>query len=123
MRWVVATAVGTLFGVGVGLMLKRDLLFVVAGSSLVANAGILLLVFGGLLPGDVAPLALDGGEVPANAADPLVQAMALTAIVIDLSFTAFLWALVRALQGSTGLIDEVELAKRDLDPAEQERAP
>ncbi|GLZ02710.1 hypothetical protein Acsp03_01770 [Actinomadura sp. NBRC 104412] len=83
-------AVGVLFAVGFDLLLQRSLIRVVVGFVLLGHgANLALLLAGGA--GGRAPLL--GGDDEAQAADPLPQAMALTAIVITFGVTAFLLAL------------------------------
>jgi len=71
--------VGVLFGTGVFLLLKADLFRVVAGIVLISNAANLTLMASGVTRG-ASPIlpAEEGGQI----ADPLVQAMTLTALVI-----------------------------------------
>jgi len=83
-------AVGVLFAVGFDLLLQRSLIRVVVGFVLLGHgANLALLLAGGA--GGRAPLLGGGDDRPA--ADPLPQAMALTAIVITFGVTAFLLAL------------------------------
>ncbi|MFC5382672.1 sodium:proton antiporter [Aquipuribacter nitratireducens] len=84
-----ALVVGVLTAGGVQLLLQREMLRVVLGFVLLGHAAnVVLLVSGG--PAGEAPEA--GGPV-AESADPLVQAMVLTAIVITFAVTALLLAL------------------------------
>lgn len=86
-----AVAIGCLYAVGVYLLLQRTLTRVVLGIALLSHAGNLLLLTAGGLPGS-APF-VGGGSSPGAGADPLPQALALTAIVIGFGVTAFLLAL------------------------------
>lgn len=76
-----------LYGVGTYLLLQRHLTRVVIGLSVITHAANLLLLLGGN-PGR-APLAGSGAGV---VADPLPQALALTAIVITFGVSALLLA-------------------------------
>ena len=91
MSIVLAAVASALVGTGVYLVLQRALSRIVLGLVLIANAANLLLILAGGEPGRP-PLVdrLDGGEA---AADPLPQALALTAIVIAFGITAFLLSL------------------------------
>lgn len=97
MSVVAIVGVAALLGGGTWLMLDRDLVRTALGAVLLGHGVVLLLV--GTRPGGEAPLvAADGtppadGLVGAGAADPLPQALALTAIVISFGVTAFLLAL------------------------------
>ncbi len=86
-----ALIVGVLFGTGTYLLLQRTLTRIVIGLALLGHGvNVLLLMAGGGT--GVAPLIVDGVELAAYA-DPLPQAMALTAIVITFAILAFLLAL------------------------------
>ena len=92
-------AVGGLTAVGTYLVTGRSLSRIVLGFSLLGHAAVLaLLAAGG--PAGEAPLA---GRAPvADQANPLPQALALTAIVISFGLTLFLLALARREQALTG---------------------
>ena len=91
MNLLAAAAVAVLFGAGVHLILRRNLIEVVAGAALLSNASFVFIVAAGFAGYDPPILPLRPGDHPA---DPLVQAMALTAMVISFGMTAFLLALV-----------------------------
>ena len=92
MELLLTLAIGTLFGAGTYLVLRRSLLKVVIGFSLISHGtNLLLLTVGKLKRGEV-PILLDG--FPGPFADPLPQALILTAIVISFAVTAFMLALV-----------------------------
>ncbi|HEU4319884.1 MAG TPA: Na(+)/H(+) antiporter subunit C [Acidimicrobiia bacterium] len=82
--------IGVLAAAGVYLLLERSLSRVAIGMILLGNAvNLLFLVVGG--PPGGAPIV---GQTPASEmADPLPQAMILTAIVITLALTGFLLAM------------------------------
>jgi multicomponent Na+:H+ antiporter subunit C len=106
-----AAVLACLFGVGVYLLLQRSLMRVLFGFVLLGHGTNLLLLFAGGPP-DRPPI-VEGGPHPDPAvfADPLPQAMALTAIVITFGVTAFLLALAyRAfrLSGHDEVRDDVE---------------
>lgn len=84
---VLAVAVGVLVASGVYLLLQRTLTRIVIGLALLSHGVNILLLLSGGQAGD-APLA--GAEDPA---DPLPQALALTAIVIAFGVSAFLLVL------------------------------
>ncbi|MHB9288711.1 sodium:proton antiporter [Halobacteriales archaeon Cl-PHB] len=101
MSLVVATVVGSLFALGTFLLLRRDLVRVVWGVAVVSQAANVYLVsMGGIAVADQdsVPVLAGHGEVPVTA-DPVVQALVLTAIVISFGTTAFAVALTyRAYQ-------------------------
>lgn len=115
MNLIFAATVGILFGTGVFLLLKADLLRVVLGLVLVSNAANLTLMSSGLSRGE-APILPVGGTV----ADPLVQAMTLTALVIGFAVTAVLLALVVGVHRARGSIDLDELGRQETQYAAQD---
>jgi len=93
-------AVGTLTTVGLYLITARSLSRIILGFSLLGHAAVLaLLTAGG--PAGMAPLAQADTD-PAELANPLPQALALTAIVIGFGLTLFLLALARRQNELTG---------------------
>lgn len=91
MELVVACTIGVLLGTGVFLMLRPVGFAVVQGLTLVSHGINLLLVAMGRIRLGAAPIA--GAHVPGQSADPLAQALVLTAIVISFGMTAFLLVL------------------------------
>ncbi|HVM19149.1 MAG TPA: Na(+)/H(+) antiporter subunit C [Egibacteraceae bacterium] len=91
MTIALALVAATLYAVGTYLLLQRTLTRIVIGLALIGHGANVLLLMGGGLPG-VPPLTGPDGP-PAGAADPLPQALALTAIVITFGIMAFLLAL------------------------------
>jgi multicomponent Na+:H+ antiporter subunit C len=87
---VFSLAAAVLFGCGAYLLLKRDLVRVVAGIMLISQCATLTLIGSSMTRGRAA-IAVQPGEV---VSDPLPQALALTALVIGLATVALLLALV-----------------------------
>ena len=115
-----ALVVSVLFASGTFLLLQRDLLRVVVGIILVSNSATLFIVASGLMGGEppIYPLPEKGGV-----GDPLVQAMALTALVIGFGVAALLLAMVYRLYASHGSVDLEEIADIEARQAESlERA-
>jgi multicomponent Na+:H+ antiporter subunit C len=102
---LVAALVAVLYGTGVYLLLQRTLTRIILGLALISHGCNLLLLAAGGASG-LAPLVeLIRGEEPV--ADPLPQALILTAIVITFGLTVFLLALAhRSFQLTRD--DEVE---------------
>jgi multicomponent Na+:H+ antiporter subunit C len=102
MSVVVAVVVGVLLALGVFLLLREDLVRVALGVALVSQAAnVFLLSMGGLPEGthDLVPVLAGHGEPVPVTADPVVQALVLTAIVISFGTTALALALTyRAYQ-------------------------
>jgi multicomponent Na+:H+ antiporter subunit C len=91
-----ALVIGILFATGTYLLLSRVLLRIVLGTSLLSHATLLYLITAGKLKRGASPILESG--ITAYA-DPLPQALILTAIVIGFGVTAFIIVLVyRAYQ-------------------------
>ena len=103
--------VAVLFGTGAFLMLKADLFRVVVGMVMISNAAILTLIGSGLSRG-AAPIHPLPDE---RISDPLVQAMALTAIVIGLAVTALLLVLVLRVVHAFRSRELDELAEKEAE--------
>ena len=117
MEIIVSITVGLLVAIGIWMLLDRGLLRVVLGIVVLGN-GVNLAVFSaGRLDGRAAAFVTEAGA-PALAANPLPQALILTAIVISFSFFAFLLVLVyRAYQDlGTDNGNEMRLAEPENDP-------
>ena len=87
MEGLTALAVGVLVGAGVFLLLRERTFPLVLGLTLVSYGVNLFLVASGRLGGAAPPVVREGVEAYA---DPLPQALVLTAIVIGFGMTAFL---------------------------------
>lgn len=85
-----ALAAAVLFGCGAYLLLKRDLVRVVAGIMLISQCALVTIVGSSMSHGRAA-IAVQPDTV---VSDPLPQALALTALVIGLATVALLLALV-----------------------------
>lgn len=86
MEILMAFVIGFLFMAAVYLLLSKSLLRIIIGTGLLSHgAHLLILTMGGL--GGESPPVLDEGAK--TFADPLPQALILTAIVISFGVTAF----------------------------------
>lgn len=109
---LLALAVGVLYGAGVTLMLRRGYAQFVFGLALVGHGTNLLLFSAGGLTRSVPPIALPGSMAPpAGAADPLAQALILTAIVIGFGVLSFTLLLARRTQEVFGGNDSDRLGE------------
>lgn len=119
MTVLVSIAVALLFGSGAYLILKPDLIRVVVGMALISHAASLFIMSAGLLEGRAPILPLIEGE---PVADPLTQAMTLTAIVISFGVTALLLSLVYRVYTSHLSVDLDDLAAaEEREAAAEER--
>lgn len=89
MTLVLAFTVAVLYGTGAYLLLQRNLSRIVIGLGVLGHGANLMLLMAGRSGN--APIVSDGGG---PYADPLPQALALTAIVITFGVSAYLLALV-----------------------------
>lgn len=103
MEIVLALAIGVLTGSGVWLLLRPRTFQVVIGLALLSYAVNLFILAMGRLRID-APAFTGKGPVadPTVYADPLPQALVLTAIVISFATTALLLVVLLASRGLTG---------------------
>lgn len=91
MTLLFALVVGLLFGTGTILMLHRNLIQVVAGTLVISNASILFIMVATRMRGQAPIYPILQLEA---VSDPLVQALALTAVVISFGVTALLLSIV-----------------------------
>lgn len=100
MDHVIAALSGVFFTAAIYLLLSRSLIRMLLGLVLLGNAVNLLILVAGRLGRIVPPIALGDATAPlAGAANPLPQALILTAIVIGFAMFSFLLVLAyRAYQ-------------------------
>lgn len=84
---------GLFFAAAIYLMLSRHIVRILIGVALLGNAVNLLLFVAGRVTREVPPVIAIGDTLPAGTANPLPQALILTAIVISFSFFAFVLVL------------------------------
>ena len=103
MELVLALGIAVLAGSGVWLLLRPRTFQVVVGLSLLSYAVNLFIVVMGWVRDGAAPFVAAGQPPdPARFADPLPQALVLTAIVIGFATTALLLVVLLAARGLTG---------------------
>jgi multicomponent Na+:H+ antiporter subunit C len=114
MEVVLALVIGTLYGGGLYLMMRRNLLQLIIGLGLLSHgANLLIFTAGGLRKGG-APILREGEKTFAMLpADPLPQALILTAIVISFAVTAFALVLFLRTYQTVGTDDVDELKEDD----------
>lgn len=113
-----ALVISVLFGTAVYLMLTPDLFKVAAGTVLLTNTAVLFLIGESLGAREEAILPVTS---PADVADPLAQALIITAIVIGFGITALLLKIALAVERSHGTCDLEDL--RRIEVEEQGGAP
>jgi multicomponent Na+:H+ antiporter subunit C len=101
---------GLFFASAVYLMLSRHIVRIMLGVALLGNAVNLLLFTAGRITRETPPvIAAAVNALPASAANPLPQALILTAIVISFSFFAFLMVLAYRAWQTLGTDDTAEM--------------
>jgi multicomponent Na+:H+ antiporter subunit C len=106
MEVLLAVASGVLYAAGVYLMMRRRLAQLIIGLGLLSN-GTNLLIFtaGGLTRARPPVVAPDTAALEAPYADPVPQALVLTAIVIGFGLTAFSLVLAHRVHATVGTDD------------------
>lgn len=123
---LLALAVACVAGVGLWLALGRDLIGIVVGLALVGTAANLFLFAAGRVFTHLPPLVPDGASTITGAvANPLPQALVLTAIVIGFALACFAIALVLALARKAGAARAVDAdgLRRMAPPAQPDGEP
>jgi multicomponent K+:H+ antiporter subunit C len=114
MELLISSAIGVMTAAGIYLILRRRSFAVVLGMTLLSHAINLFLLSTGRLQVDAPPILRDGVAVHA---DPLPQALVLTAIVISFGMTAVtvMMALGACLTGGD---DRIDMPSADRHPPE-----
>ncbi|MCD4821449.1 MAG: NADH-quinone oxidoreductase subunit K [Methanococcoides sp.] len=135
-NFLLTLTISILFGIGTFLILRRDMIKVIIGLSVLSHAVNLLIVSAGVFENGKVPIITGsghGGEVTGTIyndnlaegilapivsagshvefVDPLVQALVLTAIVISLATTAFILILAYRIYEEYGTTDIRELRR------------
>ncbi|MCU0836383.1 MAG: NADH-quinone oxidoreductase subunit K [Chromatiaceae bacterium] len=123
MIWVLALAVWVSVTAGVYLTLSRDLVRIVLGLAVLGSAANLVLFAAGRL-GPAQPAVVPLGEtLLADAANPLPQALVLTAIVIGFALVCFALVLVLRLIRDAGTDDALALRYAEPVPSDAVKPP
>lgn len=104
MAFLTASLVFVLYSSGFFLLMRRNMFEVLLGVLMASHAtNLLLLAMGGWSADSLPPLIMPGREAEAGAyADPLVQALILTAIVIGFGVASYLMVLMARALEETG---------------------
>jgi len=106
METVLAFVIGGLYAAGLYLMLRRSMVKLIIGVGLLSHGANLVIFTVGRMVREQAPLVPKGAAEPAPPfADPLPQALVLTAIVISFSVLAFTVVLLQRAYRATGSDD------------------
>jgi multicomponent Na+:H+ antiporter subunit C len=114
MQLLTAMVIGGLYATAIYLLLRRNIIKLIFGLMILGHASNLLIFTGGGLVRARPPLVPEGAaEPPLGVADPVPQALVLTAIVIGFALTAFAAVLVKRVYRITGQDDSDELRTTD----------
>ncbi len=106
MSYLFAVLVGVLYGTGFYMMLRRSVVKEIIGLGLLGHAANLLIFGASALTRGVPPIIAEGSAgLHPGAADPVPQALILTAIVIGFGVTAFAIVLMHRAYQATGSDD------------------
>ena len=114
MELVLAIAIGVLTGSGIYLLLRPRTFQVIVGLTLMSYAVNLFMFSTGRLAVDSEPVLMKGLKATlVNTADPMPQALVLTAIVIGFAMTALFLVVLLASRGltSTDHVDGEEVRR------------
>lgn len=124
MTLLLAVTIAVLFACGLYLLTSRSVVRLVLGLVLLGHAANLVIFTGGGLVRGVPPLVSGAAKTadaapPEGHADPLPQALVLTAIVIGFAVVAFAAALVRRAYHSVGSddVDAMTATDREETPS------
>lgn len=113
METILAFVVGGLYAAGLYLMMRRSIVRWMVGLAILGNAANLLIFTAAGLNREAPPL-VDGDAVPtASVADPLPQALILTAIVISFGVLAFAVVLAHRTHQTVGTDDLDDMRSTD----------
>ena len=112
MESLLALASGVLYMAGIYLMLRRRLAQLIIGLGLLSNGtNLLIFVAGGLTRGHPPVVPQAGGPLSPPYADPVPQALVLTAIVIGFGLLAFSLVLAHRVHDTLGTDDVDEIGR------------
>jgi multicomponent Na+:H+ antiporter subunit C len=111
---LLAAVIGVLYAAGLYLVMRRNLVKLVLGLGLLTHAANLLIFTMGRLTRGASPIIAQGAErLSPPHADPVPQALVLTAIVISFGVQAFAIVLVKRAYRETGTDDLDALRSTD----------
>lgn len=115
-EWAIAASVTVVAAAGLYLASARDLVSITVGLALLGSAVNLFVFAAGRLGQAAAPIIAQGAAVPTALANPVPQALVLTAIVIGFAFACFGIALALALAAHDGRADADALEQAEPPP-------
>ena len=109
-----ALVIGGLYATAIYLMLRRNIIKLIFGLMLLGHASNLLIFTAGGLVRARPPLVAEGATAPAaGVAEPVPQALVLTAIVIGFAIVAFAAVLLHRSQEALETVDVDQIRESD----------
>ena len=122
MEPALALLVGMFYATSVFLLLSRSLIRILLGVVVLSNAANLLIFTSGRILREVPPIIpFEAMTPPGDVANPLPQALILTAIVI--SFSIFIFVLVLVFRAYQALGTDLTPDMQEAEPADGPRPP
>ncbi len=116
MELLIVLLIGTLYGSGIYLMFRRSMVKLLIGLLLLGNgANLLIFLLGDLTRGEPPVIPADASMFTEIYADPIPQALILTAIVISFGLQSFAIILLKRVYLSTGSDNLDDLNTYELD--------
>ncbi|MEX1117946.1 MAG: Na+/H+ antiporter subunit C [Terrimicrobiaceae bacterium] len=114
MEFLLAITIGVLYAAAAYLLLRRSVVKLILGIAVLSQAvNLLIFTAAGLSRGMVAFVPGGATALPPESADPLPQALILTAIVISFGVLAFTLVLVQRADKTVGSDDLDDLKSTD----------
>ena len=113
MEALLAIVIGVLYACGVYMLMRRSIVKLIIGLALLAHGASLLVFTAAGLTRAVPPVIPYGEKVVAGVADPLPQALILTAIVISFGVQAFAMVLAYRAYQTVGTDDLDDMKATD----------
>jgi len=114
MELILALVVGALYAGGLYLMMRRSIVKLIIGLALLGHAANLLIFTIGRLDHNTPPLIASGAQqMSGSFADPVPQALILTAIVIGFGVQAFALVLLKRVYQTLGTDDLKKMHQAD----------
>lgn len=107
-EFMFALAVGSMFGIGVFQLLRRDLIKSAIGFAILFSAINLFFLATGAFDGEFAPY-VSNVEAGRQVSDPLVQALILTAIVVSFGSYSLILGFINIISRRYDTIDSNEV--------------
>jgi multicomponent Na+:H+ antiporter subunit C len=116
MEVLLACVVGILFAISIFMLMSNSFVRILLGIFVLSNATHLLIFVAGRLTRDMPPLIPEAMKVaPEGIANPLPQALILTAIVISFSLFAFLLVLGFRAYQELGTVETSDMREAEPD--------